>query len=144
MKLSHLRLGTTVLASLFLLSGSTATMYPDKTHITKVFSHLTGPSPNEKGFWSNVSPTVNWTIEGTHPGAGQYNNRTVLLATFARISAVGKSSAPLELSLLNVIGGGSEEWSVQELKVEGVCKNGKHNTTPHPNTGKDRSLTVCT
>lgn len=67
---------------------------------------------------------MNWTIEGTHPAAGQYTNRTILEAIFVRIDATGSEERPLILTLTNVIGGGDEEWSVQELEVLGYCKNG--------------------
>lgn len=110
---------------LFLLSTACATSpYPSKAEINDIFSALAGNDTSAKEFWSHVSPTVNWTIEGTHPAAGTYTNRTVLIATFARISATGSKANPLELSVKNIIGGGDEEWSVQELEVKGVCKNG--------------------
>ena len=31
---------------------------------------------------------------------------------------------PLKLKVINVIGGGDEEWAVVELKADAVCKNG--------------------
>lgn len=100
------------------------TTYPSKAEITDIFSSIASSSPSYKTFFSHVSPNVNWTIEGTHPAAGVYTNRTVLEATFARISATASKQHPLSLSLHNVIGGGDEEWSVQELQVYGVCKSG--------------------
>ena len=71
-----------------------------------------------------MSETVNWTIEGTHPLAGTYTNKTVLEAAFLRIDATGSKANPLTLSLTNIVGGGDEVWSVQELEVSGVCNNG--------------------
>lgn len=105
-------------------NGSTST-YPTKGEISGIFSKLTGANPSTLAFFAHVSPTVNWTIEGTHPAAGMYTNRTVLEATFARISSTGSKENPLEMSLINIIGGGDEEWSVEELRVYGICKNGK-------------------
>ena len=67
---------------------------------------------------------VNWTIEGTHALAGQYNKKTVLEAAFLRIDDTGSKEAPLVISIVNIVGGGGEEWSVQELQVLGVCRNG--------------------
>ncbi|KAL7895437.1 hypothetical protein HDV63DRAFT_381481 [Trichoderma sp. SZMC 28014] len=101
-----------------------ASQYPSKDQITAIFSHLTGTNASYSSFFSHVSPTVNWTIEGTHPAAGQYTNRTILEAIFVRIDATGSEERPLILTLTNVIGGGDEEWSVQELEVLGYCKNG--------------------
>lgn len=101
-----------------------ASPYPSKDQITAIFSHLTGTNSSYSSFFSHVSPDANWTIEGTHPAAGQYTNRTILEATFARIDATGSEERPLVLTLTNVIGGGDEEWSVQELEVLGYCKNG--------------------
>ena len=95
--------------------------YPSKTEIEAIFDTLSD-KPTE--FWSYVSPTVNWTIEGTHPAAGVYTNRTILISTFARIDATGSKDDPLKVALLNVVGGGEEKWSVQELQVLGQCKSG--------------------
>ncbi len=39
------------------------------------------------------------------------------------INAVLKE--PLKLELLNVFGGGDQEWATIELKAESVCKNGE-------------------
>ncbi|KAL6897417.1 hypothetical protein GGI43DRAFT_385286 [Trichoderma evansii] len=101
-----------------------ASPYPSKDEITAIFSHLTGTNSSYSSFFSHVSPAVNWTIQGTHPAAGQYTNRTLLEATFARINAIGSKERPLALTLTNIVGGGVEEWSVQELEVLGYCKNG--------------------
>lgn len=32
---------------------------------------------------------------------------------------------PLKLSVVNVAGGGEQDWAVVELKADSVCKNGK-------------------
>ena len=63
---------------------------------------------------------------GTHPLAGTYNNRTVFVEdTLERLGATFSSNHPSSLALTKVIGGGDEEWSVQELHGLGVCKNGE-------------------
>lgn len=100
------------------------TTYPTRAQICSTFSHLTGRNANYTGFFSQVADNVNWIIEGTHALAGQYNNKTVLEAAFIRIDDTGSADAPLTISIINVIGGGNEEWSVVELQVLGVCRNG--------------------
>ena len=117
-----------------LATGYSNTTYPSKIQIAAVFSSLTGSNASYETFFAHVSPTVNWTIEGTHPAAGTYTNRTVLEVTFARIAATGSKQHPLNIELLNIIGGGDEEWSVEELQVYGICKNGMtHKLRSHPN-----------
>ena len=95
---------------------------PSKSDITAIFSHLTGDNPSVGQFFAHVAPSVHWTIEGTHPAAGTYTNRTVLEATFARIASTASTSHPFRFGLTNIVADG--EWSVQELSVVGVCKNG--------------------
>lgn len=106
------------------LALATNTSYPSKDTISNIFSNLAGDHPHPLKFFSHVSPSVNWTIEGTHPAAGVYTNRSVLEATFARIAATGSEAHPLRVSVINIIGGADEEWSVEELQVYGVCRNG--------------------
>ena len=89
-----------------------------------MFESLTGVNANASAFFANVLENVDWTIEGTHPLAGQYHNRTILEAAFARIDATGAEGSPLVLSLIDVIGGGDEQYSVQELQVLGTCIDG--------------------
>ena len=63
---------------------------------------------------------------GTHPLAGEYNNLTIFeIDTILRLENTVDPSHPLELSVVNIVGGGDEAWSVQELHVQGICKNGK-------------------
>lgn len=99
------------LPSLFIfLKLNNASAYPSNDEITAVSSHLTGTNSSYSSFFSHVPPTVNWTI--THPAAAQYTNRTLLEATFAQINVIGSKERPLVLTLINIIGGGVEEWSV--------------------------------
>jgi ketosteroid isomerase-like protein len=106
------------------------TSYPNQAQICTIFSHAAGANANYSAFFAQVVDNVNWTIEGTHPLAGQYNNKTVLEAAFVRIDATGSKASPLIISIMNIIGGGAEQWSVQELEVTGICKNGKFITHP--------------
>lgn len=98
--------------------------YPNHAQIYNTFSHVAGTDANYTLFFDHVLDNVNWTIEGTHALAGQYNNKTVLEAAFLRIDDTGSKGAPLLISIVNIIGGGGEEWSVEELQVLGVCRNG--------------------
>lgn len=100
------------------------TPYPTRAQICHTFSHLAGANANYTLFFEHVLDDVNWTIEGTHALAGRYNNKTVLEAAFVRIDDTGSQQAPLIISIVNVIGGGEQEWSVEELQVLGVCRNG--------------------
>ena len=47
----------------------------------------------------------------------------------------------LKLKVVNVIGGGDQEWAVVELEADGVCKNGEHFAVPF---GSLLALTNCT
>ena len=81
--------------------------------------------PNQTAFFEHVADDVDWTIEGTHPLAGRYTNKTILEATFLRIDQTASKTAPFRLSIVNIVGGCDEEWSVQELQLLGICKSGK-------------------
>jgi hypothetical protein len=100
------------------------TPYPNQKQICDTFSLLTS-SAHPFDFFTKVAEDVLWTIEGSHPLAGTYNNRTVLVATFSRIDETGSAANPLAVSLVNIIGGGDEMWSVEELHVQGICRNGE-------------------
>ena len=63
---------------------------------------------------------------GTHPLAGEYSNRTIFLAdAIVRLDNVLDPKKPTSLELTSIVGGGDEEWSLQELHALGVCKNGE-------------------
>jgi hypothetical protein len=63
---------------------------------------------------------------GTHPLAGHYSNRTIFLTdAILRLGNVLNSRYASSLELVHIIGGGNEEWSVQELHALGICKNGE-------------------
>lgn len=61
---------------------------------------------------------------GTHPLAGTYVSRSLIITDaierLANVLASGGSTA-----LLSIVGGGDEEWSVQEIHALGLCKNGE-------------------
>ncbi len=62
---------------------------------------------------------------GTHPLAGQYHNRTLLLtdAIMRLDNTIVNGTGTLDL--VSIVGGGDEEWSSNELHGLGVCKNGE-------------------
>ncbi|KAJ5151970.1 hypothetical protein N7492_010265 [Penicillium capsulatum] len=101
------------------LATTPTTPYPTKDEIRTILAPLAETNLTSAEFFAHVSPSVHWTIQGTHPAAGVYTNRSVLEATFARIAATGSMQRPLAARLINVIGGGDEEWSVEELQVQG-------------------------
>ena len=111
-------------------SLATTTKYPNKCQIAQLFSY-----PGEVNFTAffaqAVAPDVHWTLMGTHPLAGEYHNQTIFLKdTLERLGntlVTGTST----LKLVHIVGGGDEEWSVQELHGRGVCKNGKYYSFPH-------------
>ncbi len=105
--------------------SNTSTMYPNQAEICTVFSNVVGANANYTAFFKlYVAEDVNWTIEGTHPLAGEYTNRSILVDAFSRIDATGAEKTTLLISIINIIGGGDEEWSVQELQVLGTCTSG--------------------
>jgi uncharacterized protein len=101
-----------------------ATKYPNQSEITQVFNFL--DQGYFTAFFSRVAPDVNWTLMGTHPLAGVYNNLTIFAVdTLERLENTMDPTQPTTLKLVQVIGGGDSEWSVQELHGLGVCKNGE-------------------
>jgi hypothetical protein len=66
---------------------------------------------------------------GTHPLAGEYHNRTIFaIDALARLSNTLDPAHPGTLELTHIVGGGDEEWSVNELHGTGICKNGTYLT----------------
>ncbi|KAF2092993.1 hypothetical protein NA57DRAFT_61852 [Rhizodiscina lignyota] len=114
---------TPALANSNQTTSQTQSKYPDKGQITKIFNFL--GDGNYTAFLSYVAPEVSWTIMGTHPLAGQYPTRTLFttdaLERLGNTFVVGQEASP---KLVRVIGGGEEEWSVQQLHALGKCKNG--------------------
>lgn len=97
-----------------------AAKYPNKCQIFQVFHHLN--EGNFPAFFANVASDVEWTLTGTHPLAGVYHNRTFFIADAIELLAnVLKSGGTA--NLLSIVGGGDEEWSVQEIHALDVCKN---------------------
>ncbi|TKA28736.1 hypothetical protein B0A50_03064 [Salinomyces thailandicus] len=84
-------------------------MAPSKAEIEQLCSHLgtSDPSP----FFDRVSPNVEWDVlDAWKQGA---------LGTVNKVL-----QAPLQLKVVNVAGGGEQDWAVVELEANAVCKNG--------------------
>ena len=43
-----------------------------------LFAKLRDPASQQQ-FWDRVADDVDWTVEGTHPPAGRYHNKTQFL-----------------------------------------------------------------
>ncbi|KAF2490099.1 hypothetical protein BU16DRAFT_567193 [Lophium mytilinum] len=100
-----------------------ATKFPNKCEISKVFAHLA--EGNFTAFLDQVTPDVQWTLMGTHALAGVYHNRTIFAVdALARLANTLDPAHKGSMKLTYIVGGGEEEWSVQELHGQGVCKNG--------------------
>ena len=68
---------------------------------------------------------VDWNVQGSHPLAGIYNNKTIfLINAVARIAKIQDASKPHSMEVKNIVGGCDEEWSAQELHVRAVMNNG--------------------
>lgn len=101
------------------------TKYPNKCQIAQVFNYP-GQVNSTAFFAQVVAPDVHWTLMGTHPLAGEYHNKTIFLTdTLERLENT-LVTGTATLNLVHIIGGGDEEWSVQELHGTGICKNGKY------------------
>lgn len=103
---------------------SPTTRYPTKCQIAQVFNYPN--NVNLTAFFSQVvAPDVHWTLMGTHPLAGEYRNKTIFLTDTLERLGNTLVSGTSTLNLVHIVGGGDEEWSVQELHATGVCKNGE-------------------
>ena len=118
-----------VLVFLSLRSTAAATTttnctYLSRAHINQVFSGLT--QGNFSAFFSNVADDVDWNVQGTHPLAGRYPNKTLFVVNAVdRLAQSQNLDFPDTITLVNVIGGCDEEWSVEELREQAVLKNGR-------------------
>lgn len=105
-------------------SLTTTTKYPNKCQIAQIFDHLR--EDNFTAFFAQVAPDVQWTLMGTHPLAGEYHNRTIFVTNALERLANTLITGTSTLELVQIVGGGDEEWSAQELHAVGVCKNGEN------------------
>jgi ketosteroid isomerase-like protein len=109
-------------SSTYCPSNPSTTTYPNKCEIFHIFDHLN--HGNFTAFFENVALDVEWTIMGTHPLAGVYNSQKLVVTdAIERLGNVLKSGG--STNLISIVGGETEEWSVQEIHALGVCKNGE-------------------
>ncbi|KAK5168402.1 uncharacterized protein LTR77_006972 [Saxophila tyrrhenica] len=95
--------------------------YPTKNEIELFASSLSTSDPSP--FFDRVSPNVVWDVMGTHPAAGHFTSlESWKKGALGVINDVLKS--PLQLRVINVIGGGDQPWATVELAADSVCKNG--------------------
>jgi len=96
--------------------------YPTTSEISQVFSHLA--KGDYDGFWAHVSPTVEWKVMGTHPLSGTWHSvEDFKRDTFGRLNPV--MTAQVQPKVVNVVGGGEQEWSCVELEFDGTFKDGQ-------------------
>ncbi|OJJ86357.1 uncharacterized protein ASPGLDRAFT_33268 [Aspergillus glaucus CBS 516.65] len=125
MKLFSLVAPCLLLSGLSSATNHTTCSYPSKDTIKSVFSHIV--SGDYPAFFTHVVDTVDWDIQGTHPLAGRYLNKTLFAVNaLARLSKIQDNTAPHETTLINVVGGCDEEWSMQEMVATAVFQNGFH------------------
>jgi len=73
-------------------------------------------------FFSHVADNVNWTVMGTHPLAGTYQDKQAFIAgTFRRLNKVLKEGVLLRVT--GVLAGG--DTAAVELEALSTAKNGK-------------------
>ena len=72
-------------------------------------------------FFEHVADNVDWTVEGTHPLAGHYRNKSDFRAhTFERLNKVLPSGTQLHVERTLV----SADWAVVELRSLATARNG--------------------
>lgn len=94
--------------------------YLTPEYVRSLFASLeTGRSEE---FFSHVIPAVNWTVMGTHPLAGTYNDRdTFIASTFGRLNKVLKDGVRLRVTGILV----SDDTAAVELEALSTALNGK-------------------
>ncbi|PWY81730.1 hypothetical protein BO94DRAFT_587433 [Aspergillus sclerotioniger CBS 115572] len=96
--------------------------YPSTTQITTIWNKLiTG---NSLGFISHFRPLLSWTIMGTHPLAGHYDKLSLFIVNGQLRLYNSLGTKPI-YTLVNVVGGCENEWSVQEMRMQATAKNGR-------------------
>jgi uncharacterized protein len=85
-----------------------------------LFSKLEHPRTQPE-FWSRVADDVDWTVKGTHPLAGRYQNKTEFVeSTFARLAGVLPGGVKLEITSLYVEG----DTAIAELHSTSTTNEG--------------------
>jgi ketosteroid isomerase-like protein len=85
-----------------------------------LFANLRDPT-SQPQFWDRVADDVDWTVEGTHPFAGRYHNKTQFIeATFTRLAGVLRDGVKLEVKHLHVDG----DTTIAELQSTSTTNEG--------------------
>ena len=95
--------------------------YASSAHINDVWDNLF--TNNWGGFFNNFVEDIDWTVMYTQPLAGHYDNLTLFIVNGV-LRLLDTFDGNANFSLVNIVGGCDDPWSVQETLVEGKCKNG--------------------
>jgi hypothetical protein len=69
-----------------------------------LFTKLADPQ-GQPEFWAHVADDVDWTVEGTHPLAGRYDDKAKFIdATFNRLTGILTAGVKLDVRHLYVDG----------------------------------------
>ncbi|PWY72281.1 hypothetical protein BO70DRAFT_298027 [Aspergillus heteromorphus CBS 117.55] len=88
----------------------------------EIFSNL--ETGNYDAFFTHVADDVHWTVTGTHPTSGVFENKSDLQK--GPLSRIGRcmDSDGLVLKVINIAGGGTQPWAVAEPESNGHTRNG--------------------
>jgi hypothetical protein len=104
-------------------ANSTNCTYATRAHISSVFGALV--AGDGATFFASVVDNVNWNVQGSQPFSGMYNNKTIFMIDgIQRFSKIQDSTKPHTNTLVNIVGGCNEEWSVQEVHQTAYLING--------------------
>jgi ketosteroid isomerase-like protein len=85
-----------------------------------LFAKLQDPQ-SQPEFWAHVADDVDWTVEGTHPLAGRYNDKATFIdATFNRLAGVLPAGVKLEVRHLYLDG----DTAIVELHSTSLTNEG--------------------
>ncbi|KAF4303861.1 hypothetical protein GTA08_BOTSDO07784 [Botryosphaeria dothidea] len=97
--------------------------YASKEHIQDVFSHMA--VGDYDGFFANVVPDVQWTVQSKTILGGTYNNRDEFRTkTFGRLGKIMDPEHPVHPKVHNIVGGGDDEWAMVEMTNTSKTKTG--------------------
>jgi uncharacterized protein len=89
------------------------------TQVRNMFKSLEAGNGNE--FFTHVADNVDWTVEGTHPLAGNYHSKADFLAnTFEKLAKVLPQGTRLQVQHVLVSG----DWAAVELRSLASAQNG--------------------
>jgi uncharacterized protein len=84
--------------------GEDRRMSPQSDARRALFAKLADPQ-SQPEFWAHVADDVDWTVEGTHPLAGRYHDKTTFIeSTFNRLAGVLPAGVRLQVRHLYLDG----------------------------------------